>query len=138
MRSLTFWFAMLVLIGPIHMVEQLLFGLDVMAEFKTMVAAYYSWFANPDIGTWLLVVVSLVLIQLLLLAMLAGGRWRLFAAGFFGVQAVGEGHHIVQALLQGGYFPGLVSSFAYIAVGVMVLIAVRREWRHAGDEIATA
>ena len=99
--SLKFWFAMLVLIGPIHMSEQLLFGLDQLAELKAIFAAYYSRFSNPDIGTWLLVVIAFTLIQSLLLAALAGGRWRLFAAGFFGVGAVGEGHHLVQSLVRG-------------------------------------
>ncbi len=131
--GLKFWFAMLVLVGPIHMTEQLLFGLDQLSELKALFAGYYSHFSNPDVGTWLLVVAAFTLVQSLLLAMLAGGRWRLLAAGFLGVQAITEGHHLVQALVRGQYFPGLVSSVPFMAVGVMILIAVAREWKNAAE-----
>jgi hypothetical protein len=130
-RQLVHWFALLVLIGPIHMGEQMLSGLDTLYELKSMMAAYYSRFTNPDVGTVALVIFVVTLFQLLLLGALAGGRWRLFVAGFFGVMAVAEAHHVVQTLVQGRYFPGLVTSLGYVWIGVMVLRVVVCDWNAA-------
>ena len=127
-KQLVRWFALLVLIGPIHVGEQLMFGLDTLYELQAMMAGYYSLFSNPDVGTVLLVIITVTLVQSFLLAVLAGGRSRLLVAGFFGMVGVGEAHHIVQTLVQGKYFPGLVTSFAYVWIGVMVLRAVFNEW----------
>lgn len=126
--SLTFWFAMLVLIGPIHMTEQLFCGLDQLQELKGIAAAYYARFENPDLGTWWLVVIAFTLVQSLLLATITGGRWRLAAAGFLGASAVGEGHHLIQSVASGKYFPGLVTSIPFAMIGVMVVAAAYREW----------
>ncbi len=127
-KQLVRWFALLVLIGPIHVGEQLMFGLDTLYELQAILGGYYSFFTNPDVGTVLLVIITVTLVQSFLLAVLAGGRWRLLVAGFFGIAGVGEAHHIVQTVVQGKYFPGLVTSFAYVWIGVMVLRAVVREW----------
>jgi hypothetical protein len=122
------WFLALVLIGPIHMAEQMVSGLDTLYELQALVAVWQSYFDNPDVGTVILVIAAVTLIQSLLLATLAGGRWRLFAAGFFGVQAVGEAHHLIQAAVNRAYFPGLITSIAYTWIGVMVVRAIVREW----------
>ena len=142
MADLKRWFGFMVLIGPIHMGEQLMFGLDQLAELKTMMAAYYAQFQNPDVGTVVLVILVFTLVQSLLWAMLAGGRWQLLAAGFFGVFAVGEGHHVLQALYGGSYFPGLLTSIPFAGIGVMILRAVASQWRgtrsDATDQLAFA
>jgi uncharacterized protein with HXXEE motif len=134
-RQLVRWFALLVLIGPIHMGEQMLSGLDTLDELNTMMAAYYSRFTNPDVGTVALVIVVVTFVQLLLLGALAGGRWRLFVAGVFGLMAVAEAHHVAQTLVQGKYFPGLVTSLGYVWIGVMVLRAVVRDWNAATRQV---
>lgn len=130
-RQLIRWFGCLVLTGPIHIAEQLMFGLDTLDELKGITASYYSHFSNADVGTVMLVIFVVTLVQSLLLATLAGGRWRLSVAGFFGVAGVAEVHHIVQTVWHGSYFPGAVTSIAYIWVGVMILRAVVREWKPA-------
>lgn len=127
-QSLNFWFGMLLFIGPIHMTEQLLFGLDELQELKTLVARYYGRFADPDIGTWWLVVMTATLVQLLMYGLLAGGRWRLAAAGFLGVFAISELHHIIRSMAAGAYNPGVVTCFAFIGIGWMMLKCVREEW----------
>lgn len=127
-QSLNFWFGMLLIIGPIHMAEQLLFGLDELQELKALLARYYGRFPDPDIGTWWLVVISATVVQLLMYGLLAGGRWRLAAAGFLGVFAISELHHIIRSMAAGGYNPGVVTCFAFIAIGWMLLKCVRSEW----------
>jgi hypothetical protein len=130
-RQLVRWFGCLVLTGPIHMAEQVMFGLDTLDELKGMTASYYSFFSNADVGTVMLVIFIVTLVQSLLLATLAGGRWRLSVAGFFGVAGIAEVHHVLQTLWHRAYFPGAVTSVAYIWVGVMILRAVIRQWNSA-------
>lgn len=127
-RQLLRWFTMLVLIGPIHMGEQLLFGLDTLYELRAMMAGYYSLFQNPDVGTVALVIGAVTIVQSMLLGALAGGRWRLAVAAFFGGVGVFEAHHVIQTLIHGQYFPGLITSIPYTWIGVLVLRAVVREW----------
>jgi hypothetical protein len=126
--SLSFWFGMLVLVGPLHMTEQLFFGLQEMDELKALLAGYYSNFANPNIGTWWLVVGVVTFLQVLIWGMLAGGRLRLAAAAFFGAFSVFELHHVFRSAASGGYNPGVVTSVAFAWIGWMLLRSVRQEW----------
>jgi len=128
-KDLRRWFGWLVIIGPIHMAEQIWFGLDELQELKGLMAAYYSQFRDPDIATVALVIGIFTIVQSLLYAMLVGGRWKLLAAGLIGALSVGEAHHIVRTLAHDAYFPGFVTSFAYAAIGAMLFIAVVRQWR---------
>jgi hypothetical protein len=128
-QSLKFWFGCLVLIGPIHILEQIWFGLDELDEVKRIAGGYYGWFENDDLATVLFVIFVVVLVQLLVYGALSGGRWRLTVAGFWGLTSVAEIHHFVKTLLHGAYFPGMVTSFGYVAIGVMILATVVREWR---------
>jgi hypothetical protein len=130
-KRLVRWFALLVLIGPIHVAEQLMFGLDTLYELRAMFAGYYSLFANPDVGTVLLVIFAVTLVQSFLLAVLASGRWRLLVAGFFGFMGLVEMHHLVQTVVQAKYFPGVVTSIGHVWIGAMVFRAVIREWQTA-------
>jgi hypothetical protein len=113
------------------MAEQLMFGLDTLYELRAMMASYYSHFNDSDVGTVILVIAVVTLVQSLLLAVLAGGRWRLSVAGLFGIMGVVESHHLVQTILFGGYFPGVVTSIAYVWIGVMILRTVIRGWSGA-------
>jgi hypothetical protein len=137
MEDLKRWFGWLVLIGPIHMAEQLWFGLDELQELRGMMAAYYDHFRNPDVATVVLVVIVATIVQVLLYAMLVGGRWKLLAAGFFGVSGLIEAHHLVKTLVHGQYFPGFVTAFPFMGIGIMILVAVVREWRRTARPVAT-
>lgn len=123
------WFGWLVVIGPIHMCEQLSTGLDELQQLKAMMASYYSMFAQNDVATVVLVMIVFMVVQLLLYAMLLGGRWRLFAAGFLGAASLGEIHHVIKTIVNGQYFPGFATALPFAWIGGMLLIAVIREWR---------
>lgn len=134
--KLLFW---LMIIGVLHMSEQLLFGVEELQLFKPMVADYYEAMAaiGADRATVILVTVVVTFFTGLCYAMLAGGRLRLVALGFFGVLGAGEAHHVIQAIVEGGYDPGLLTCVPYSWVGVLMLIAVWREYRNnatAGGE----
>ena len=127
---LLFW---LMIIGVLHMSEQLIFGVEELQLFKPMVADYYQAMAGigADRATVVLVTVIVTFFTWLCYAILAGGRLRLAALGFFGVLGAGEGHHVIQAIVKGGYEPGLLTCVPYSWTGVLMLIAVWREYRNA-------
>ncbi|NBV76566.1 HXXEE domain-containing protein [bacterium] len=62
-------------------------------------------FVTFQLMFWLLLLVSLVL--------LLGERWRFYLLGVIGVVYIFELHHIVKAVLAGGYYPGLITSLAF-------------------------
>lgn len=126
--KLLFW---LMLIGVLHMSEQLLFGVEELQLFKPIVADYYQALAaiGPDRATVILVTVIVTFFTWLCFSILAGGRLRFTALGFFGLLGAGEGHHIIQAIVKGGYDSGLLTCGPYSWVGVLMLITLWRERR---------
>lgn len=82
MQAIKGWFDWTAVIGPIHMCEQLLFGLDEVDELKGFAESYYSLFSNPDYGAVLLITFSFSLINLIVYDLLKGGRSRLAAMVF--------------------------------------------------------
>ena len=132
MRSTTKLLFWLMIIGVLHMSEQLVFGVEELQLFKPMMADYYQAMAaiGPDRATVVLVTVVVTFFTWLCYAILAGGRLRLAALGFFGVLGAGEGHHVVQAIVKGGYEPGLLTCVPYCWVGVLMLMAVWSEYRN--------
>lgn len=82
-----------------------------------------------------LVILIVTLVQSLLLATLAGGRWRLSVAALFGIMGIAESHHLVQTVIRAEYFPGVVTSIGYIWIGAMILRCVRRDWPLAQERL---
>jgi hypothetical protein len=128
------WFGWTVIIGILHMSEQLLFGLDELQELKGFAATYYGWFNNTDYATVILVTTMFSLVNLIVYALLIGGRWRLIAIGFFALVALGEIHHIVKSVMHASYFPGTVTAIPFVAFGVLLLRALVREFQSEADE----
>src|SRR5215510_15427158 len=126
--KLLFW---LMIIGVLHMSEQLLFGVEELQLFKPLIADYYEAMAaiGPDRATVILVTLVVTFFTWLCYAILSGGRLRLAALGIFGFMGAGEAHHVIQAIVKGGYDPGLLTCIAYSWVGVLMLIALWREYR---------
>ena len=132
MNDIRRWFLSTLIIGPIHLVEQLMTGLDELQELKGFTTKYYSWFTNTDVGTVLLVMISFSLVNLIVYALLVGGRSRLIALGVFAAVALGEVHHIVKTIVHATYFPGAVTAVPFFLFGVLLLRAIIREWRVTG------
>lgn len=57
-----------------------------------------------------------------------GGKTVLLVSALFDVLGVQEAHHWIEAIEQRAYDPGVVTSFAYVLVGALVLTQVRRTW----------
>jgi hypothetical protein len=125
---LLFW---LMVIGALHMTEQLFFGVEELELFKPVLADYYLATAaiGPDRATVILVTVVVTFFTWLCYAILSGGPARFIALGFFGLLGANEAHHVIQAIAKGGYDSGLVTCIPYSWVGILMLIALWREYR---------
>jgi len=114
---------------PFHMVEQLLFGLDELYELQAMAGGVVNSFSDPDRATVVLVFSVVMAVLFFCYGFMTGGIPRLIAAGFFGIEFMFEGHHIVKTLVRGTYFPGAVTAIAFVVLGALVLASAWREFR---------
>jgi hypothetical protein len=133
MKSSTRWFGWTVVLLALHMSEQLVFGIGELTALKRILAVYYGWFEQPDYGTVILVTVIATLVNLLFFGCLCGGLWQRTAAGFFGLIGIAELHHVIETIRAGHYTPGTVTAVPYVAVGILLLRALVREHRCAGN-----
>jgi hypothetical protein len=116
---------------PLHMVEQLLFGLDELYELQAMAGGVVNSFSDPDRATVVLVFGVVMAVLFFCYGFMTGGIPRLIAASFFGVEFMFEGHHIAKTLVRGTYFPGAVTAIAFVILGALVVTSAWREFRRA-------
>jgi hypothetical protein len=113
---------------PVHIAEQLMFGIDELYELRSQVGVFYSLSADADRVTVVLVGAVVTLVLLCFYAFMAGGTPRLIAATFFGFQFMYEFHHVAKTIARGEYFPGAVTSLGLVAVGAAVVATAWREF----------
>jgi hypothetical protein len=118
-------FGWLTIVGPLHMIEQLIFGIDGLAKVKGVLAVYYSWFTNADWATVLLVSFAVTMWLITVYAAIKGGRWLNGVAIFFALICLAEIHHLLEAVAHGGYSPGMVTAVPFMGLGVLFLRATR-------------
>jgi hypothetical protein len=112
-----------------HGLEQLMFGLDELYELQQLIAPFYAMSADNDRVTVVLVFAVTMLVLLLCGALVSPGLPRRIGLTFFGVEFIGESHHLIKTLLHGAYFPGTVSAIALVLLGVLLL---RTAWSGFG------
>jgi len=124
-------FLLLTIIGPLHMAEQLLTGIDEFYAIRELLAGYYSWFdpAAADHATVILITIVWTLCSLLFYSLLHDGPARLIVPAIFGVFGAQEVHHVVESVQKGAYDPGVITCVPYAVVGVLLVAAVWREFR---------
>jgi hypothetical protein len=129
-------FLLLTIIGPIHMGEQLLTGIDEFYSIRRLVGSYYSWFdpAAADHATVALVTMIWTTCSLMFYALLREGTPRLLVLGSFGLFGALELHHIIESIEKGAYDPGAVTCVPYAIVGGLLVAAVWREFRSERSE----
>jgi hypothetical protein len=130
------WIGVIGIIDLLHLSEQMLFGLGELAMLKHILAAYYSWFQQPDYETVALAMIASAMLFSLTFAAMAGGVGRLVAGGFVGVIAISELHHVWESLYARHYAPGTVTAIPYVAAGMMLFRAVFRERQKAAERTA--
>ena len=131
MNRLNTLFLLLVVVGPLHMIEQMLTSIEEFYWLRGQLEGYYAWFppASADLATVILITVVWTKVSLLFYAFLVGGTARLFVLALFGLFGVSEVHHVIEALIKGGYEAGVVTSIPYAAVGCLLVAEVWRELR---------
>lgn len=131
MNRMNTLFLLLIIIGPLHMIEQMLTSIEEFYWIRGQVEGYYALFApaSADLATVILITVVWTKVSLLFYALLVGGTARLVVLALFGLFAVSEAHHVIEMLTKGGYEAGVVTSIAYALVGCLLLAEVWREFR---------
>lgn len=124
-------FLLLVLIGPLHMIEQMLTSIEEFYWLRGQLEGYYAWFppGSADLATVIFITSAWTKVSLLIYALLVGGTARLVVLALFGLFGLSEAHHVVEALAKGGYDAGLVTSIPYALVGYLLIADVWREFR---------
>src|SRR5262245_19331861 len=124
-------FLLLIVIGSLHMGEQLLTGIEEFYSIRQLLGGYYAWFAPSaaDQATVVLITIVWTLCSLLFYALLHDGIPRLIVPGIFGVFAATEVHHLVEAFQKGGYDPGVITCVPYAVVGGLLVAAVWSEFK---------
>jgi hypothetical protein len=124
-------FLLLIIIGPLHMAEQLVTNIEEFYMIRNLIAGYYAWFdpAAADWATVALVTIVWTIVSLMLYAVLNGGLSSLCVFGFIGLFGASEVHHVIEAITKGAYDPGVISSVPYAYVGALLVAAVWKEFR---------
>lgn len=132
-------FLLLTVIGPLHMAEQLLTSIEEFYSIRAAAARYYGLFdpSAADHASVLLITIVWTIVSVLFYALLKEGSARLVAVGLFGLFAVSEVHHIVEAVIKGGYDPGVITCVPYAIVGGLLLAAIAREFKGQGAIVLT-
>ena len=126
-------FLLLTIVGPLHMIEQLLTSIDEFYAIRSFLAGtYYSWFdpAAADFASVGLVTIVWTVCSLLFYAVLHEGTPRLLVVGMMGVFGVTEIHHLIESIAKAAYDPGVITCIPYAIVGGFLVSAVRREFKH--------
>jgi hypothetical protein len=130
-RRLSILVLAIIAAGVAHMGEQLITGIEEFHKIRDAFGGWYRMFpdAYADHASVILITIIVTAISLVFFALMRGGMAPLMVAGVFGLLGVGETHHWFGALQRRGYDPGLITSFAYVVLGAMILLEVGRESR---------
>jgi hypothetical protein len=133
MDRITRLFLWLTIVGPLHMVEQLLTSIEEFYMLRGQAAIVYGWFRpeQADSVTVGLITIAYTTAMLMIYAVLRGGSARRAVLYIHAVFAVTELHHVIEAATHGGYDPGVVTCVPYAVVGWLMLRALRETSREA-------
>ena len=123
-------FLLLTIVGPLHMAEQMLTGIDEFISIRALVAShYYTLFdpASADVASVLLITIVWTVVSLLFYALLHDGTPRLLVMGFFGLFGAQEVHHLFESIGKGAYDPGVITCVPYAVAGALLVSAVAHE-----------
>lgn len=132
-RKLASLFLAITAVGALHMGEQLATDIEEFYMLRQGLGGWWDLFppSLADRASVLLITLVFLTVSFLLYALMRGGRSALVVLGLFGLLGVGEAHHWLEAIGEGSYDPGLITSIPYVWIGALILIEVAREWRAA-------
>ena len=119
----------IIVVGAAHMGEQLITSIEEFHKIREYLGGWYGLFpaAYADHATVLLITIVFTAMSLVFYALMRGGVAPLIVALVFGVFGVTEAHHVIEAIVTRSYDPGLFTSFAYVAVGLLLSIEAAKE-----------
>jgi hypothetical protein len=129
MKDVRYYLGWLLVILPLHGVEQFMFGFDELYELQGQVGTVVDLFPTRDAGIVFVVFAVVMLVMTFMYFALGSGRSRLVGFAFFGISGLIESHHVIKTIVQLDYFPGAVTALPFVLVGGLLLRAVVREWR---------
>ena len=95
-----------------HGVEEILTGFYTLDQWDEWIfgllpftSVHEAMFVTFQVMLWLTLVVGLLMLQ--------SERMRLYVLGVAGLVYLFELHHIVKAILAGGYYPGLITALLF-------------------------
>src|SRR5262245_10086707 len=132
-------FLLLMIIGPLHMGEQLLTSIEEFYSIRELFGGYYAWFdpSLADHASVILITIIWTFVSVLFYSLLHDGLPRLIVPTIFGVFAATEIHHLIESLMKGAYDPGVITCIPYSIVGVLLTAEVWREFRRETAHSAT-
>ena len=133
MKTSTRLYALLKLITILHLVEQLIFGMQDLHGLQHLFAVYENHFGGTNWSMAALVTIGASLAALAVHSILKGGMARFITMFFLGLPTLGELHHFVETMRFGHYTGGTVTAVPYVACGVLFLRALLQEYRPSKD-----
>jgi|SoiMethySBSTD1v2_1073268.scaffolds.fasta_scaffold17689_5 hypothetical protein len=124
-------FLLLIIIGPLHMGEQLLTGIEEFYSIRQIFGGYYAW-SDPsaaDHASVVLITIGWTFCSLFFYALLQDGISRLIVPAVMGLFGALEIHHLVETFQKGAYDPGVITCVPYAIVGNLLIAAVLKELR---------
>ena len=129
MKDIRYYLGWLLVILPLHGIEQFMFGFDELYELQGQMGAIVDLFPTRDAGIVFTVFAGVALVMTFMYCALGTGRSRLAGFAFFGASGLIESHHLIKTIVQLDYFPGAVTAIPFVIGGGLLLRAVVREWR---------
>jgi hypothetical protein len=123
-KESTRWFGWTILMLPLHMGEQLLFGIGELTTLKHIIAGFLGLFHQPDYGIVVLVTAVATLVCGVTFGILLGGLAQEVSLSFWALVAIGEIHHLIETIGAGHYTPGTITAIPYVVFGVLMMRAI--------------
>lgn len=127
MKSSTRLYAWLKLLAVLHIVEQVIFGMQDLYESQHIISRYESWFPNTTTAMVVLVPIVMALAALGARCIISGGLARFITMFILGLPTIGELHHVIETVRGRCYTAGTVTAVPSIICGVLFLWALVKE-----------
>lgn len=127
MKSSTRLYAWLKLLAVLHIVEQVIFGMQDLHELQHIISIYESWFPSTTTAMVVLVTIVIGLAALGARCLISGGFARFITMFILGLPTIGELHHVIETLRARCYTAGTVTAVPSFICGVLFLLALIKE-----------
>lgn len=115
-------------LAVLHIVEQLIFGMQDLESLRHMIVVYDGLFSDTRMAIGSLVTIGAALVSLGIFCILRGGRARFLTLITLGLPTIGEVHHLFATVHARHYTPGTVTGVPSLICGLLFLRALVKEY----------